>query len=165
MNVRLVGLTLPIFEALAAGNVDRAADLLGLDIPSAFIERIEVWQFFIRLLADHPEAAGWTMNDVVDGELIIGNAGFKGAPDGHGMVEIGYTIQPNHRRSGYAAAAVDLLLERAAAEPRVRIVRAVVNSGNTASIAVLTRARFTREDDVMHPRDGRQLLFTHPPRS
>jgi ribosomal-protein-alanine N-acetyltransferase len=163
MNLRLVELTLPTFEALAAGDFDRAEALLGLDIPPSFMERNEIWQFFIRMLAEHPDAAGWTMNAVVDGDTIVGNAGFKGAPDADGMVEIGYGTEPAHLRRGYAIAAVRLLLERAGVEPDVRVVKAVVNPDNVASIAVVTRAEFTQQGDDMHPRHGRRLLFTHPP--
>lgn len=163
MNVRLIELTLPMCEALADGDLVGATELIGLDIPPAFLERTEVWQYLVGLLTEHPGAAGWTRYAVVDGDTIVGNAGFKGAPDPDGMVEIGYGIQPDHRRRGYAVAAVHLLLDRAAADPRVRIVRAEVVEGNAASVGVLTSAGFLPDGERIDPKDGRLLLFTHPP--
>ena len=155
MNVRLVDLTVPVLEALAGGDVGSAEDALDLKIPPDFAAETGKWAFFA--------SSGWSLHAVVSGEdTIVGDAGFKGAPDSAGAVEIGYAILESQRRRGYAVAAVRLLLDLAAAQPNARLVRAVVDPDNSASIAVVMRAGFTRQDDFIHPRDGRQLLFTRP---
>lgn len=38
------------------------------------------------------------MNAIVRGDTIVGNAGFKGAPNALGDVELGYTVLTEHRR-------------------------------------------------------------------
>ncbi len=48
------------------------------------------------------------------------------------MVEIGYAVDPAYRRRGYARAALEALLQRAAREPRVRTVRVTISPGNVA---------------------------------
>jgi RimJ/RimL family protein N-acetyltransferase len=156
MNVRLVDLTVPMLETLASGDVTSAEDELHLTIPPDFAAQTGKWEFFA--------ASGWSLHAVVHETTIVGDAGFKGGPDSAGAVEIGYAILEPQRRRGYATAAVRLLVERAAADPDARLVRAVIDPDNAASIAVVMRAGFTQQDDVMHPEDGRQLLFTRAPR-
>jgi RimJ/RimL family protein N-acetyltransferase len=156
MNVRLIALSVPLLETLASGDVSMAEDTLNLTIPPDFAAQTGKWAFFA--------ASDWSLHAVVhEDATIVGDAGFKGAPDSAGAVEIGYAILESQRRRGYATAAVRLLLDIAAAEPNARLVRAVISPDNAASIAVVTRAGFTHQGDVMHPQDGRQLLFTRPP--
>jgi ribosomal-protein-alanine N-acetyltransferase len=69
--------------------------------------------------------------------VLVGEAGFKGFPDRDGVVEIGYSIVPAHRRRGLATEAVGRLLEWALLRPEVRVVRAECDPANHASIAVL----------------------------
>jgi RimJ/RimL family protein N-acetyltransferase len=63
----------------------------------------------------------------------VGRAGFHGPPDAAGTVEVGYAIDPAHRRQGCARAALVTLLRRAAREPVLHVVRATISPGSTAS--------------------------------
>ncbi len=159
MSVRLVDLPLPVLLALRDGDVATAEGLIGLPIPPEFAGHTDIWTFMITLLDGHPENATWTMNAVVRGDEIVGNAGFKGAPDEHGEIELGYGILTAHRRQGLAVAAARLLLARAASEPTVTRVLATIQPDNAASIGVITQAGFTPDGDRIHPRRGRQLRF------
>lgn len=156
MTVRLIDLTVPILEALAGGEVTSAEAALRVAVPPDFAAETGKWEFFA--------SSGWPIHAVVRDDTIVGDAGFKGAPDSAGAVEIGYAILEPQRRRGYATAAVRLLLDIAAAEPNARLVRAVINPDNAASIAVVTRTGFTQHGEVMDPQEGRHLLFTRPPR-
>jgi RimJ/RimL family protein N-acetyltransferase len=160
MSVRLVDLPLPVLRALCDGDVGSAASrLIGLPIPEEFAGRTEIWTFMVTLLDGRPENAGWTMNALVRDGQIVGNAGFKGAPNEAGEIEIGYGILTAHRRQGLAVAATRLLLERAAREPSVTRVLATIDPDNAASIGVITKAGFEPNGDLIHPRWGRQLCF------
>lgn len=161
MTVRLVHLSLPAFEALVAGDVREAERLVGLTIPAEFAAQLDIWAYMVTLLADRPENRDWVMRAVVHDDVVIGNAGFKGAPQA-GRVELGYRISSTHRRRGHALAAVRLLLDRAAREPDVDTVVAMIDPANAASIAVATGAGFVPDGDRIHPRWGRQLVFRHP---
>lgn len=161
MTVRLVDLPLPVLHALRDGDVDTAAANLGLDIPPEFAAHVEIWTFMITLLEGKPANEGWTMNAIVDGNTIVGNAGFKGAPDLDGDVELGYTVLTAHRRQGLAVAATRLLIERCIREPSVTGLFATIAPDNVASIATITAAGFAPAGDRIHERWGRQLVFRH----
>jgi RimJ/RimL family protein N-acetyltransferase len=159
MNVRLVDLPLPVLLALRDGDVGTAERVIGLPIPHEFAGHNDIWTFMVTLLDGRPENASWTMNALVRDDEIVGNAGFKGAPDKHGQVELGYGVLTTHRRQGLAVAAARLLLARAEREPAVTRVLATVNPDNIASIGVITKAGFEPDGDRIHPRWGRQLRF------
>jgi len=161
MTLQLVRLTMPVFEALAAEDVEQAEKLTGLTMSPWFAERVEIWHYMISLLDGRPDNADWLMQAVVMDDAAIGNAGYKGAPL-DGQVELGYSIAPELRRRGYASQVVRLLLDRAARDPRVTRVIARINPDNAASIGVVTKAGFVPDGDYLSPRSGLQLQFAHP---
>lgn len=161
MTVRLVRIGLSTFHSLAAHDPTAIERDLGLSTPVDFVESADVsgiWNFMIRLLDGHPENTDWAMQLVVDDDVVVGNAGFKGAPVDR-QAELGYRIAPDHRRRGLAVAAVGLLLDEARRHPDLDHVVARISPDNDASVAVATRAGFVQEEDFMHPRWGRQLQF------
>lgn len=158
MTLRLATLTLPAFEALVVGDVTEAGHLTGLSIPAEFAAQVDIWAYMVTLLADRPENRAWVMSAVVHDDVVVGNAGFKGAPI-EGCVELGYRISSAHRRRGHAVGAVRLLLARAEREPDVASVMATIHPANDASIAVVTKSGFVPDGDRIHPRWGRQLVF------
>jgi ribosomal-protein-alanine N-acetyltransferase len=162
-GLRLVALPMPVLRALLAGDVSTAERLVGLPIPAELAGHLDIWRYMITLLTERPDNAGWTMNALVMDDRIVGNAGFKGAPDASGEVELGYGILTDQRRRGHAVGAVGLLLDRAAREPSVSSVVATIAPDNAASVAVITRAGFEPAGDRMHPRWGRQLVFRRAP--
>jgi ribosomal-protein-alanine N-acetyltransferase len=164
-DLRMIDLPMPVLRALAHGDVAAAEALIGVPIPAEFAGHTDIWQYMIRLLTERPASAGWTMHALVLDDVIVGNAGFKGAPDQRGEVELGYGIETDQRRKGYAVRAVELLLARAAREPAVSSVLAIINPDNDASIGVITKAGFEPDGERIHERWGRQLRFTYVLRS
>lgn len=161
MSLRLVRLSLPVFEALADEKGDEAERLSGLTMSEWFAERLEIWHYMITLLDGRPDNADWLMQAVVLGDAVIGNAGFKGAPR-DAEVELGYSITPELRRRGHASAVVALLLDRARRSGQVDRVIARIDPDNLASIGVVTKAGFVPDGEYLSPRSGLQLQFTHP---
>lgn len=158
MNVRLAVLTPATFRALAAGDLASAERQIGLPIPQAFAEALDIWRFMIALADEQPANADWLMRAVVADEVIVGNAGFKGAPV-DGQAELGYRIVPEHRRRGLALAAVGLLVDHARSTPGLDRVIARIAPDNQASVRVVTAAGFVPDGDHLSPRWGRQLQF------
>lgn len=90
---------------------------------------------------------------LADGRAI-GDAGFHGAPNAGGEVEIGYALVPEARGAGLATEAVELLVGWALSQPGVRAVCARVDRGNLASERLLARVRFEPDG-----RDGELARF------
>lgn len=93
---------------------------------------------------------------VVDREqrCVIGSAGFKGAPDSRGMVEIAYGIVPSSEGQGYATEAAMALVDFALGTGEVRLVRAHTLPVANASTRVLLKCGFRHTDSVIDPEDG-----------
>lgn len=117
----------------------------------------EIREWFRRELRAAPENAewyAWYVIGMVDGvETLAGTCGYKGPPNGDGMVEIGYSIVPELRRRGFAAAAVRLLCEQARRRG-VSIVLADTLPALVASQGVLIKTGFRRIGNVQDPDEG-----------
>ena len=86
--------------------------------------------------------------------VAIGSAGFKGPPDGDGMVEIAYGVVPSRQGQGFATEAAGALVRYAAADPRVRLLRAHTLPEANASTRVLRKCGFIHIGGVVDPEDG-----------
>jgi len=105
-------------------------------------------------LLDDSESLIWHPWVMVKKEkwTIVGDAGFKGAPDPEGVVRIGYSVVPSERRKGFAREALIALLSLASRIEDVVRVQAQVSPGNTASVRVLRGLGFEhtgRSGDVL----------------
>jgi [ribosomal protein S5]-alanine N-acetyltransferase len=162
-QIRFAELSRTTMSALLANDLATARDESGVELGKLFVTEAAKWLWNLRLeqLEAEPKAAAWIARAVVaepDG-VVIGYAGYHGPPDDRGMVEVGYTVDPAHRRRGYATAILAALLERAATEPGVQVVRASIRPDNVASLATIARFGFTQIGDQWDEEDGLELLF------
>lgn len=122
-----------------------------------FIISDEVSPAWIQKLRASSGPDPWTYGfAVVDRESrsVVGNAGFKGPPDEHGMVEIAYGIVPDYEGRGYATEAAALLVRFASGNSEVRLIRAHTLPTTNASTRVLTKCGFDKIGEVVDPDDG-----------
>lgn len=77
-----------------------------------------------------------------EGMQVIGDAGFKGVPDGDGAVDIGYGIIKEEHKKGYALEAAQALVNWAFLQPQVKKITAKCLIANIASANVLRKLRF-----------------------
>jgi RimJ/RimL family protein N-acetyltransferase len=75
------------------------------------------------------------------------------------MVEIGYRVDPAHRRRGYARAALEALLDRAAREPRVRTVRVSIRPDNAPSNRLASQYGFRQVGEQWDDEDGLEIIY------
>jgi RimJ/RimL family protein N-acetyltransferase len=75
------------------------------------------------------------------------------------MVEIGYAVDPEFRRRGYARAALEALLERAAREPSVRTVRVTISPDNEPSYRLVSQYGFARTGEQWDEEDGLEYIY------
>ena len=165
-RVRIVHLTGPVFAALADGDLAAANAVSPVPLTAAFVspEWRGVWRLRHEQAQADPASAGWVTGVIWDEEqgVAVGRAGYHGPPDASGMVEIGYAVDPEHRRRGFARAALEALLERAAGEPDVRTVRVSISPDNTASWGLASQFGFTQVGEQWDDEDGLELVYEVP---
>lgn len=154
------------FTALANGELAAGSAAAGLELGEYFVSDRARWTWNYRAgqLTEDPKAAPWLTQVVLSEpeDTIVGYAGFHGPPDESGMVELGYTVLPEHRRQGYAKAMLLALLSRAAEAPEVRTVRATISPDNEASLATIARCGFERVGEQWDEEDGLEIIFEVP---
>jgi RimJ/RimL family protein N-acetyltransferase len=162
-QVRIVHLTAPAFAALAAGDLAaaEAASPVPLSAYLAGPENRGVWERRRAQVERNPADAGWVTGIIWDEErrIAVGRAGFHAQPDDAGLVEIGYAVDPAHRRRGYARAAFEALLARAAADPLVRTVRVTISPDNVASYGLVAQYGFTEVGEQWDDEDGLEIIY------
>jgi ribosomal-protein-alanine N-acetyltransferase len=158
--VRLVPLDEPVLRALALGDLALAGRAAGVALPQAYLEDGPLWLLRLGQATTDPENAGWLVFAVVrqPGDTVVGHAGFHGAPDEAGTVEVGYWIIEQHRRRGHARAALAQLLAYAA-DHGARTARASVGPHNAASLALVRSFGFAQVGDQWDAEDGLELVF------
>ena len=159
MPASFVRLQPPVLTALADGDLRTAGELAGVALPPFFLEERWSWRLRLDQVRADPAAQEWVVRAVVvEPEGVVGHAGFHGPPDHDGAVEVGYTVLPDLRGRGYAKAALAALVAEAAAAPGVRVVRASVQPGNAASLAVVRGAGFVHVGEQVDEHDGPELV-------
>lgn len=162
-QVRLLQLTAPLLRALADGDLAAANALSPVPLSDylAGPECAAVWRMRSEQVATDPESAAWVTGVIWDErqQVAVGRAGYHGPPDPSGMVEVGYAVDPAHRRRGYARAALEALLLRAAREPQVRRVRASIRPDNTVSSRLVAQYGFTQVGEQWDDEDGLELVY------
>lgn len=161
--VRIVRLDAATLAALAEGDLDRAQATSPVPLTPwlAGPESVSTWRFRARQAVESPRDLPWVTGVLWDDdrELAVGKAGFHAAPDDHGLVEIGYAVDPAHRRRGYARAALDLLLDDARRAPSVRTVRVTVSPDNAPSLALVAQYPFVETGEQWDDEDGLETIY------
>lgn len=128
------------------------ARVLGLRVPASWPPELldeKTIQTVLERLKSHPEEADWWLHHFViaQKQTLVGVGGYKGPPDEEGAVEILYSILPEFRRQGYASEAVHALVEHAFDVALVKRVTAHTWPDFKASVGVLERCGFLRDDE------------------
>jgi RimJ/RimL family protein N-acetyltransferase len=162
-HVRIVHLAAPVFRALASGDLAAASAVSPVPLSAYFagLEWRAVWQRRSKQVEEDPASAAWVTGVIWDErqQVAVGRAGYHGPPDPSGMVEIGYAVDPAYRRQGYARAALEALLQRAAREPEVRTVRVTISPDNVASYRLASQYGFTKVGEQWDDEDGLEIIY------
>ncbi len=161
--VRIVHLNGLTFQALAQGDLAAANTASPVPLTPYFAgpDWRRVWQIRSKQVEENPASAAWVTGVIWDEEreLAVGRAGYHGPPDPAGMAEIGYAVNPAHRRRGYARAALEILLKRAADEPQIRTVRATISPDNMASYRLVSEYGFIEVGQQWDDEDGLEIIY------
>ncbi|MEV6139688.1 GNAT family N-acetyltransferase [Nocardia sp. NPDC051990] len=161
--IRIVHLNGPTFAALAQGDLAAANVVSPVPLPAAFAdaEWCGLWQLRSRQAEEDPASAAWITGAIWDERrhLAVGMAGYHAPPGQSGMVEIGYAVEARHRRQGYARAALEVLLRRAAREPQIRTVRVSISPTNLASYRLASQYGFIEVGEHVDEEDGPEIIY------
>jgi RimJ/RimL family protein N-acetyltransferase len=152
-----------VFRALADGDLAAANAMSPVPLSEylAGPECAGTWRMRSEQAERDPASVAWVTGVIWDEQeqLAVGRAGYHGPPDQSGMVEIGYAVDPGYRRRGYARAALEALLQRAASEPRVTTVRVSISPENVASYALASQYGFAKVGEQWDEEDGLEIIY------
>lgn len=162
-RVHIVQLDAATLTALADGDLEAANRTSPVRLTPYFVgsEWRSTWRYRSRQVVTDPSSQGWITGVIWDHglQVAVGRAGYHGPPDESGMVEVGYAVEPAFRRQGYARAALEALLDRAAGEPGVRVVRASISPDNVASLQLVSQYGFAEVGEQWDDEDGLEIIY------
>lgn len=162
-DVRIVQLDAPTLTALADGDLEHAERTSPVTLSEwlAGPECRRTWRYRAAQVAETPADLDWVTGVLWDDaeQEAVGKAGFHAAPDADGMVEVGYAVDPAHRRRGYGRAALAAMIARARAERTITTLRASVSPDNAASLTLLAEHPFRQAGEQWDDDDGLELVY------
>jgi RimJ/RimL family protein N-acetyltransferase len=141
----LVPITIATIEAIFAGRRDLAEAAVGAPLPEAWPGRALVERAFradLDAIRADPTFRLWGDRVMITRQgpkRVVGSVVFHGGPDGDGIVEVGYGVERDSQRQGFATEATRAAVEWACGQPGVRRIRATTPSWHVASRKVLER--------------------------
>lgn len=160
MSVRLVPVTRPVAQAvLGAGSLVDALAVAGLRPAPGWPH--DGTAAALRSTADHGASPGTFL--VVLGDDVIGDCGWRAAPDVKGQVELGYGLSRAYRSRGWGSAAVTALCAWSVTRDGVRSLRAETHPDNHASRRLLVRLGFDGPEPTVDPTQVRYVRGVREP--
>ena len=156
-------MTSAFLQASLEGNLVEASHLIGLALPDAWPDSVEVLTLRQKQLDADPELQPWLLRAIAlrDRRELIGHIGFHTAPGAPyldpwcpGGVEFGFTVFPPHRRKGYAREASKALIHWALEVHGVERFVLSVSPANHASQALAASLGFLRIGEHEDELDG-----------
>lgn len=152
----LVPFTLAVAKSLMPGGISMLRDI-GLR-PTCYWpdqETVDTLPRIIKSLEKVPEPTGFESWMIVlkENSTVIGDAGFKGAPNKEGAVDIGYSIIEQEQRRGYGLETAKALIHWAFQQPTVSAVTAKCLVENEPSAKILEKLgmqELVRDDEMIY---------------
>jgi [ribosomal protein S5]-alanine N-acetyltransferase len=125
-------------EALIDGDPARASHLAVVTFPLGWPKDAEAQQglgWHLKHLRADPAQRAWRIRVMVERDtgVVVGSVNMKGPPDVRGDVEIGWGVNEDRRRRGYAFEATTAVMRWAASQPGVRQFSATIPDANVSS--------------------------------
>jgi len=159
-RLELVPVTLPMVEAVLAGDRAAAEAVVGAALPETWPgDALIARAFHPSLDAIRADPARRLWGDSLllpldDGgpRRVIGSVIFHGRPDEDGVAEVGYGVEESSQSKGFATEGTRACVEWALAQPEVRSVIATTFPWHAASRRVIEKLGMqqigTREHEV-----------------
>lgn len=164
-RLELVPMTVAIVEAMLDGRRELAESVLGARLPDAWPGRALVERAFcadLTAIRANPEFRLWGDRVMIARQgprRVVGSVVFHGGPDADGAVEVGYGVEQESQRVGYATEGTRAAVQWALEQPDVRVVRACTPSWHLASRRVLERVGMSLVGSHDHDMLGELLEY------
>ena len=147
------------------GDTENAGRLAGATFPPGWPERVEAREglsWHLRHLVGDAAQHAWRIRVIVerDSGIVVGSINLKGPPDAHGDVEVGWGVNDDRQRRGYALEATTAVLTWAAAQPGVRRFSATIPVANVPSQELAKKLGMTRTAEIRRNLPVWQLMPT-----
>jgi ribosomal-protein-alanine N-acetyltransferase len=162
-RLTLESMSIPFMRALVAHDLDAATHELGAILPAGLPEELDHFlQYRLAQLEADPSIRRWLgramiLTDGAGARSLIGTIGFHGPPDDAGRVEVGYRVEPEYRRQGYAHESIRALFDWAATEYGVRRFVASISPSNEPSLRLAKGFGFRETGSHIDEIDGLEL--------
>jgi RimJ/RimL family protein N-acetyltransferase len=166
-RLELVPITLPMVEAVMAGDRARAEAIAEARFPEAWPGEALVASAFpasLSAIRADPDKRLWgdTLLLSRTGERrVIGSVIFHGRPD-DGVAEVGYGVEEGSQGHGYATEGTLACVHWALAQPGVRAVSAVTFAAHRASVRVIEKLGMVLVGTRDHQMLGELLVYQTP---
>ncbi len=163
-RLELVSMSVAFLEALERDDPAAASREIGAEVPPGMPEDLANFvRYRLATLRVDPARQPWlgramVLDDASGARRVIGTIGVHDAPDEEGPVEIGYRVEPEYRRRGYAMEAVRAMFDWAAERGVHRFI-ASVSPDNEASLALTAPLGFQEVGSQIDEIDGLELVF------
>jgi RimJ/RimL family protein N-acetyltransferase len=157
-------MSLSFLDALLAGRPFIAEGIGGFSLPPAWPDDHDRRFLELRLnqMRGDESVQLWLARAMVlrrdPLKPMAGHIGFH-EPPRDGVLEMGYTVMPRHRRQGYAHEAVLGMMRWAHDEHGIRRFRVSIAPDNAPSLALAAKLGFERTGEQMDPEDGLEYVF------
>ena len=155
-------------DASFKGDLETASRLIGLDIPSEWLEAKWLMEMRLIKMRENPALEPWLLRAVAlrETKRMIGFIGFHTLPGADylnpyapGSVEFGYTIFADYRRKGYASEAAEALMDWATREHDVTRFVVSISPINEPSLRLAQKFGFHKVGTVTDIEDGVEDVF------
>lgn len=164
-RLQLPALSIAQYDELLADKRAEVGKELDADIGAAWLDDAS-WLIGMRReqLREHPEHQPWLIRPILRREdgappEAIGYVNFHAPPNEEGIAEIGYALLVPWRGRGYGLEAARGALGWAAADPRVRTLRASVAPDNQASLRLIAKLGFEQTGEQWDSDDGLEIVY------
>ena len=158
-------MSVPFMTALARCDLEAAGREVGAEVTAWLPGQLEHFlEYRLAQLAVDPTIQGWLGRVIVvtgasGARRAIGSVGFHGPPDADGRLEVGYSVEPEYRRRGYAIEAVRSIFDWAHERHGIRRFVASVAPDNEPSLNLIGQLGFRRVGQQIDPIDGLEYVF------
>lgn len=164
----LIALSPDFLQASLHDDLKTASNLIGLDIPSEWLEAQWLMEMRLAKMRENPALEAWLLRAVGlrETKTMIGFIGFHTLPGPEyltpyaaGSVEFGYTIFEKYRGKGYASEAAQALMDWATREHDVKKFVVSISPTNAPSLRIAQKFGFRKVGSFTDPEEGVEDVF------